>query len=228
MKQTQPHLNITPTPINNIHEAPDNPRIISPRAIDIVAASIDRFGWQQPIVTTTDGEIIAGHTRYKAAKQLGHTTVPVLVADNLTDDEVKAYRIADNRSGDFSSWDIPRLVDELEDLDGRFNDELALEDWEQIMAEYDQAVAEDSATLAQDDAAAGPTTPGENPAPDAASRAGDAVAVDTDLPDDAAAYLRRGGHVLTVVFDSDDSLMNGRRALLDMPGVIDVQDKRAY
>lgn len=121
-------------------------------------------------------------------------------------------------------------MDELEDLDGRFNDELALEDWEQIMAEYEDAIGEynnpDRGTETGQET--GPTTPGENTAPDAASRAEDAGAVDTDLPDDAAAYLRSGGHSLTVIFDSDDSLMNGRRALLDMPGVIDVQDKRAY
>lgn len=142
MTPPQHHLPITPTNIKNIHESPDNPRIIPPRAIDIVAASIDRFGWQQPIVTTTNGEIIAGHTRYRAAKQLGHTTVPVHVADNLTDEEVRAYRIADNRSGDFASWDIPRLVDELDQLDGSFNDELALEDWDQIMADYEDALDE--------------------------------------------------------------------------------------
>lgn len=227
MSATQLPTQITPTPITNIHESPDNPRIISPRAIEIVASSIDRFGWQQPIVTTADGEIIAGHTRYKAAQKLGQTTVPVLVADKLTEDEVKAYRIADNRSGDFSSWDIPRLVDELEGLDGEFNDELALEDWEQIMAEYDQAVAENSALLAEGDDA-GSSTSGEDTPSDAPSRDGGSGAGGTDLPDDAAVLLRRHGHVLTVVFDSDDSLMAARQTLLDLPGVIDVQDKRAY
>lgn len=227
MTPTQHHLPITPTNIKNIHESPDNPRIIPPRAIDIVAASIDRFGWQQPIVTTTNGEIIAGHTRYRAAKQLGHTTVPVHVADNLTDEEVRAYRIADNRSGDFASWDIPRLVDELDQLDGSFNDELALEDWDQIMADYEDALGEynnpDRGTeTGQETGPSAPET--DEPAPGGYSDGEPS----TDLADEAMPYVGQSGHSLTVIFDSDESLMAGRRALLDMPGVIDVKDKRAY
>lgn len=63
-------------------------------AVDAVAASIKEFGWQQPIVVDKDGVIIAGHTRYKAAKKLGLKEVPVVVAENLTEEQVRAYRLS--------------------------------------------------------------------------------------------------------------------------------------
>lgn len=82
-------------------------------AVDAVAASIREFGWQQPIVVDKDGVIIAGHTRYKAAKKLKLKEVPVVVAENLTDDQVKAYRLADNKTGELAEWDMQLLSDEL-------------------------------------------------------------------------------------------------------------------
>lgn len=103
------HAQIKETPIGDIHPSQDNPRRISPRAIEITAASIQRFGWQQPIVVDTNGVILAGHTRHKAAKHLKLKTVPVVVADNLTPEEAKAYRIADNRTSDYTTWDYPEL-----------------------------------------------------------------------------------------------------------------------
>lgn len=230
MTNTQPPLKITPTPINNIHEAPNNPRIIPPKAVEIVANSIQRFGWKQPIVTTTTGEILAGHTRYRAAKKLGHTTVPVHVANDLTEEEAQAYRIADNRSSDFSSWDIPTLIDELDGLTGAFDDELALEDWDQIMTSYDEAVVEYNQNNTQP-----PTAPesgtdgtpeGDNGGEDGASDT--PTHITTELPEDVSSYLRGQGHQLTVIFDSDESLMAGRQVLLDMEGVIDVQNKRSF
>ena len=72
-----------------------NPRK-NDEAVDKVAASIQEFGFKQPIVVDKDGIIIVGHTRYKAAQKLGLETVPVLVADDLTDEQAKAYRLADN------------------------------------------------------------------------------------------------------------------------------------
>lgn len=128
---------VTTTNINDVHPAPDNPRKINAAAVDIVAKSLKRFGWQQPIVVDADRTIIAGHTRYRAAKQLGLDVVPIVVADNLTPDEVKAYRIADNRTGDFSQWDFPELVMQLEELSAGFSDELALAEWEAISADFE-------------------------------------------------------------------------------------------
>ena len=85
-------------------------------AIDAVAASIKEFGWQQPIVVDRDGVIIAGHTRYKAAQKLKCKEVPVVVAENLTDEQVKAYRLADNKTGELGEWDTALLDEELAEL----------------------------------------------------------------------------------------------------------------
>ena len=93
-----------------------NARTISPAAVDKVAASIQEFGWRQPIVVDTERVIIAGHTRLLAARKLGFTEVPVHVADNLTPAQVKAYRLMDNRSHDETTWDLNLLGPELLDL----------------------------------------------------------------------------------------------------------------
>lgn len=85
-------------------------------AVDSVAASIREFGFQQPIVCDTDGVIIVGHTRLKAAKKLGLKTVPVVYAD-LPEDKVKAYRLADNKTGELAEWDTELLDLELGDID---------------------------------------------------------------------------------------------------------------
>jgi ParB-like chromosome segregation protein Spo0J len=83
-----------------------------------VAASIHEFGFKQPIVVDAEGVIIAGHTRLMAAERLGLAEVPVLVADDLTPAQVKAYRLADNRTGQEATWDMELLGIELEDLAG--------------------------------------------------------------------------------------------------------------
>ena len=83
-------------------------------AVEYVANSIQEFGWKQPIVIDRDGVIIAGHTRYKAAQRLGFESVPCLIADDLTEDQVRAYRLADNKVSDFAVWDNKLLLEELE------------------------------------------------------------------------------------------------------------------
>lgn len=85
-------------------------------AVEATANSIKEFGWQQPIVVDKDGVIIVGHTRLKAAKKLGLKEVPVTVAENLTDEQVKAYRLADNKTGELADWDIDMLDGELNDI----------------------------------------------------------------------------------------------------------------
>ena len=102
-------------PIKSIRPYEKNPRR-NDEAVDAVAASIREFGWQQPIVVDKDGVIIAGHTRYKAAKKLKCDTVPVVVADDLTEDQVKAYRLADNKTGELAEWDTAMLGEELAEL----------------------------------------------------------------------------------------------------------------
>lgn len=89
-------------------------------SVDYVANSIKEFGFKQPIVIDKDGVIVAGHTRYKAAKKLGLKEVPCIVADDLTDEQIKAYRIADNKVGELSEWDFGLLgieLDSIEDID---------------------------------------------------------------------------------------------------------------
>jgi len=101
--------------INRVVPYARNPRK-NDAAVDKVAASLKEFGWRQPIVVDGEGVIIAGHTRYKAARQLGMDKVPVHVADNLTPAQIKAYRIADNKVGELAEWDMELLALEIEDL----------------------------------------------------------------------------------------------------------------
>jgi len=92
-----------------------NPRI-NDKAVDAVAASIKEFGFRQPIVVDEESVIIVGHTRWKASKKLGLKKVPVHVATGLTPAQVKAYRLADNKSAEFAEWDMELLPIELADL----------------------------------------------------------------------------------------------------------------
>jgi hypothetical protein len=85
-------------------------------AIGIVARSISEFGFRQPIVVDKGYVIIAGHTRLEAARSLGMTEVPILIADQLSLEQVKAFRIADNRLAEISEWDREKLTRELQDL----------------------------------------------------------------------------------------------------------------
>lgn len=99
--------------ISEIRPYEKNPRI-NDGAVEKVAASLEEFGWKQPIVIDSDGVIIAGHTRYKAAQKLGMDKVPCLVADDLTEDQVRAYRLADNKVSDYAIWDNKLLLEELD------------------------------------------------------------------------------------------------------------------
>ena len=89
-----------------------NPRR-NDEAVEKVAASLREFGWQQPIVLDKDGVIIAGHTRLKAAESLGLETAPCVIAEDLTEEEVRAYRLADNKTAEFAGWDFGLLDEEL-------------------------------------------------------------------------------------------------------------------
>lgn len=103
-------------PISEVIPYERNPRVIPESAVLKVAASIREFGWRQPIVVDEGNVIIVGHTRLLAAKHLGLKQVPVHVAIGLTPAKVKAYRLADNRVGEDTSWDLPALSLELDDL----------------------------------------------------------------------------------------------------------------
>lgn len=85
-------------------------------AVEYVANSIKKFGFKVPILIDNNNTIIAGHTRYKAAKKLGLDSIPCIVADDLTEEQIKAFRIADNKVAEYSSWDWEKLDLELEDI----------------------------------------------------------------------------------------------------------------
>lgn len=102
--------------INDIKPYDRNPRK-NDIAVAAVAESISQFGFKVPVIVDTDGVIVAGHTRYKAAKQLGMKTIPCIVADDLTEAQIKAFRLADNKTAELAEWDLDLLNNELLDLD---------------------------------------------------------------------------------------------------------------
>lgn len=94
---------------------PKNPRK-NDRAVTKVASSIREFGFKVPVVIDKDGVIVAGHTRVKAAEQLGIKEIPCIVADDLTEEQIKAFRLADNKTAEFADWDFEILAEELADI----------------------------------------------------------------------------------------------------------------
>ncbi len=103
-------------PITSITPYARNPRKNEGLPVAKVKASIKEYGWQQPIVVDKDMTIVVGHTRYAAALELGMKEVPVHIADNLTPTQIRAYRIADNKTATFSEWDMELLGLEFDDL----------------------------------------------------------------------------------------------------------------
>lgn len=110
-------MTVIDKPIDQIREYENNPRH-NESAIEKVAESIAQFGFQVPIVIDKDGVIVTGHTRYNACKLLGFETIPCVVADELTDEQVKKFRLVDNKVSEFATWDYEALQLELADLDG--------------------------------------------------------------------------------------------------------------
>ena len=92
-----------------------NPRK-NAKAVKYVAQSIEEFGFKQPIIIDRDNVVVCGHTRLMATKQLGIEEVPCIVADDLTDEQIKAFRLADNKVSEQAEWDIGLLNEELDDI----------------------------------------------------------------------------------------------------------------
>jgi hypothetical protein len=105
-------LKIRELDINKLIEYENNPRE-NEEAVEPVAESIKQFGFKVPIVIDKNNVIITGHTRLRAAKRLGLTKVPTIQADDLTEDQVKAFRLADNKTAELADWDITKLANEL-------------------------------------------------------------------------------------------------------------------
>lgn len=132
-------MNITDIRTCDLKPYENNPRL-NEDAVDLVAASIEEFGFKQPIVVDKDLIIIAGHTRWKAAQKLGLETVPCIQADDLTPTQVKAYRLADNKVAEAAQWDLDALQFELEELD---NMDFDMEPFGFETETFDEKIAED-------------------------------------------------------------------------------------
>ena len=102
--------------ISLLREYDNNPRN-NDGAVDAVAESIKQFGFKVPIIVDNDYVIVAGHTRLKAARLLGLDKVPCIVADDLTPEQIKAFRLADNKVGELAGWEIEKLGKELSEID---------------------------------------------------------------------------------------------------------------
>lgn len=102
--------------INDITPYDNNPRK-NDKAVSAVAESIKQYGFKVPLVVDASGMIITGHTRYKAAVMLGMEEVPCIVADDLTEEEARAFRLADNKTAEASRWDYDKLAQELDEID---------------------------------------------------------------------------------------------------------------
>jgi hypothetical protein len=100
-------------PVDEVRPYEKNPRK-NANAVKYVKESIRQFGFKVPIVIDSNRVIVCGHTRLLAAKSLGMTEVPCIMADDLTDDQIKAFRLADNKVGEFAEWDLDLLGDELD------------------------------------------------------------------------------------------------------------------
>lgn len=109
-------MNVVNKRIDEITPYENNPRN-NDVAVEYVANSIKSFGFKVPIVIDENNVIVTGHTRLKAAKQLGMEEVPCVIADDLTADEIKAFRLADNKVAEFSLWDNDALTKELSNIE---------------------------------------------------------------------------------------------------------------
>lgn len=112
LKQDLSELTVVQIPVEQISLYENNPRN-NDKAIDPIALSIQKYGFKQPCVVDGDNVLVVGHTRYKAAVKLGLKTVPCVVAKDLSPDEVREYRILDNRLNEIAEWDYGKLSEEL-------------------------------------------------------------------------------------------------------------------
>lgn len=108
-------LQIEYLPTEELIPYENNPRH-NDEAVEYVANSIKDFGFKVPIVIDANNVIVSGHTRLKAAKRLGLTELPCIRADDLTEEQIKAFRLADNKVGEIATWDTDKLMQELADI----------------------------------------------------------------------------------------------------------------
>ena len=112
---------ITQKDIDELKPYENNPRN-NDKAVKSVAKSIEHFGFKVPIVIDKNNVIVCGHTRFKASKKLNLKYVPCIIADDLTDEQIKAFRIADNKTNELAEWNFSKLDEELKSIDFDFSD----------------------------------------------------------------------------------------------------------
>ncbi len=134
--------------ITDLKPYENNPRN-NDTAVEAVANSIREFGFKVPIVIDKNNVIVAGHTRWKAANMLGLDKVPCIVADDLTDEQIKAFRLADNKTAELAEWDFEKLETELAQISiymGQFGfDELEEPNFDEL--ENDSLGMDDKVTV---------------------------------------------------------------------------------
>ncbi len=144
----QTRLNVKYISLCDLREYENNPRI-NDKAVEAVAESIKQFGFRVPVVIDKNNVIIAGHTRVKAAKRLDMSSVPCVVADDLTPEQVKAYRLADNKTAELAEWDIGALEKELADLTAFDMDAFGFETLPEIMDMLDSSDGDNAEEIAE-------------------------------------------------------------------------------
>lgn len=136
--------------LDEIKPYENNPRN-NDEGVDKLVNSIKEFGFKVPIVIDKDGVIVAGHTRYKASQKLGLEKVPVIIADDLNEKQIKAFRLADNKVAELSGWDTNKLSEELKELDidmdmtdfGFSNFEITVYTDDELPDDYDKDLIEE-------------------------------------------------------------------------------------
>lgn len=108
-------MEIVEKKVSELKAYENNPRK-NDNAVEAVANSIKEFGFKVPIVIDGNNIIVCGHTRLKAAMKLGMETVPCIIANGLTDEQIKAFRLADNKTAELATWDFSKLFDEIQGI----------------------------------------------------------------------------------------------------------------
>lgn len=128
--------------LSEIKPYENNPRN-NDNAVPAIVASICEFGFKVPIVIDGDGVIVCGHTRYKAAQEIGLKTVPCVIADDLTPEQVKAFRLADNKTGELATWDFEKLELETAELETVELEKFGFKDIQRGISEYNDEPPEE-------------------------------------------------------------------------------------
>lgn len=141
-------MNIIDMSVDELIPYENNPRK-NDEAVDKVALSISAFGFKVPIVIDANNVIVTGHTRLKAAKKLGLKTVPCIRADDLNEEQIKAFRLADNKVAEFSEWDEEKLLSELKAIEDVDMSLYGFADLEEKLDDYEDEQSEDQGEEAE-------------------------------------------------------------------------------